>query len=214
MAKRQSKVRTTWDSNLAYVVGVIASDGNLSPDLRHLNITSLDYEMIQNCKNCLGISNKIGKKSRGGSKDKKYFVLQFGDKNFFDFLLSIGLTPKKSLTLGPLKIPQKYYFDFLRGCIDGDGNISVSKHPESKNIQLRIRLCSGSITFLEWVHLMNIKYGKITGGYFQKSKRSSVYLLSYGKCDSMTLLLRLYYDINVVCLNRKREIVEKYAGVA
>ena len=29
--------------------------------------------------------------------------------------------PRKSLTMGKLKIPNKYFFDFLRGCFDGDG---------------------------------------------------------------------------------------------
>jgi hypothetical protein len=34
--------------------------------------------------------------------------------------VSIGLTPAKSLTLGPLEIPGEYSADFFRGCIDTD----------------------------------------------------------------------------------------------
>jgi hypothetical protein len=43
----------------------------------------------------------------------------------YDALLTIGLTPAKSLTLGPLAIPDDYFPDFFRGCIDGDGSVLV-----------------------------------------------------------------------------------------
>ena len=118
MAYRKGKVKLVWNSNFAYVIGIIATDGNLSPDMRHMHITSKDYEMVMNCKKCLNINNRIGKKARGGSKDKKYYVLQFGDKNFFEFLLKIGLTPRKSKIISKLRIPDKYFKDFFRGCVD------------------------------------------------------------------------------------------------
>ncbi len=63
MAKpREPKVDITWSPSLSYVIGIIASDGNISSNLRHLNITSKDYEMLQNIKNILGLNNKIGVK--------------------------------------------------------------------------------------------------------------------------------------------------------
>ena len=40
MAFRKNKVKIIWNNNFAYAIGVIATDGNLSPDLRHINITS------------------------------------------------------------------------------------------------------------------------------------------------------------------------------
>ena len=52
MGYRKSKIKLIWNNNFAYVIGVIATDGNLSPDLRHLHITSKDYEMMENCKKC------------------------------------------------------------------------------------------------------------------------------------------------------------------
>ena len=38
------------------------------------------------------------------------------------------MTPEKSLTLGPLAIPDEYFPDFFRGCIDGDGSIFAPEH--------------------------------------------------------------------------------------
>jgi len=211
MAHRKNKVKLIWNNNFAYVIGVIATDGNLSGDLRHLIITSKDYEMVVNCKECLGINNKIGKKSRGISLDKKYFALQFGDKNFFNFLLTIGLTPKKSKTISELKIPEKYFVDFLRGCIDGDGSISISKHPESKHLQYKVRLCSASKKFLDWILKMCNMLFRIEGGSICKLESTSVYTLSFGKKDSIILLNEIYKG-NVVCLSRKKEIALKIIG--
>src|SRR3989344_7071814 len=106
---RDKNVNLVLSDNFAYVIGIIATDGNLSSDLRHICITSKDYEMVLNCKTYLNLQNKIGRKARGASQDKKYYVLQFGDKSFFEFLQSIGITPKKSKTISALRIPEKYF---------------------------------------------------------------------------------------------------------
>lgn len=164
--------------------------------------------MILNCKKCLGLNNVIGKKARGGSMDKKYYVLQFGDKNFFEFLLNIGVTPKKSKTIRELKIPKKYFSDFFRGCIDGDGSISISKHPESKHNQYKVRLCSASKNFLIWILKNCIDLFKVKGGSISISQKSSVYVLTFAKEDSIKIL-RLIYKNSSVSLSRKKETALK-----
>src|SRR3989338_3867822 len=211
MSYRKNKVSLAWNNSFAYVIGIIATDGNLSSDLRHLIITSKDYEMIINCKKCLGINNKISRTARGGSKDKKYYMLQFGDKNFFEFLLELGLTPRKSKTISELKIPEKYFSDFFRGCIDGDGSISISKHPESKHPQYKIRLCSASNGFLNWI-LRSCKTSfNVIGGSISKTNKSSVSTLTFGKGDSIKILKMIYLK-NVICLSRKKKVALKILG--
>jgi hypothetical protein len=207
----KAKIKTAWNNNLAYVVGVITADGNLSPDLRHIVITSKDQEMIINCKSCLGIDSTIGKKARGGSNEKSYFVLQFSDVNFYRFLLNIGLTPRKSLTIGAIKIPEQYYSDFLRGYLDGDGNISITQHPESSKQQVKVRFCSGSKKFLTWLHEKNTHSFNLNGGNICASKISSTHTLSYGKSDSTLLLAKIYYQ-GAVCLSRKKVLANFVLG--
>src|SRR3989344_4135028 len=114
--------------HLWYIIGLIVTDGNLSKDGRHINITSKDEGYLLSIIKALGINNKIGKKSRGKSKEKIYSVLQFGDTKFYKYLLGIGLIQRKSLTLGEIKIKERYFTDFLRGIIDGDGCISTWIH--------------------------------------------------------------------------------------
>ena len=211
MAYRKNKVELTWNNNFAYIIGVIATDGNLSSDLRHIIITSKDNEMVTNCKKYLKLTNKISKTARGGSKDKKYYMLQFGDKNFFEFLLKLGLTPRKSKIMSELQIPRKYFADFFRGCIDGDGSISISKHKESKHPQYKIRLCSASNNFLIWILSSCKNFFGVTGGSISKTNKSSVYTLTFAKNDGLKILKMIYLK-NVLCLSRKKKIALKILG--
>ena len=208
MGNRQNKVKLTWSDNFAYVIGIIATDGNLSKDLRHIIITSKDYEMMLNCKKCLGIENKISKKVRGGEKEKKYYVLQFGDINFYNFLLELGLTSRKSKTISELKIPFEYFPHFLRGCIDGDGSLSISYHPESIHPQYKIRIYSASKNFLDWILFCCKKTFTLKGGTISKFGKNYVYTLRFGKADSIEITKTIYQK-NVICLSRKKDIAIK-----
>ena len=119
----------SWNKNLAYAVGLITTDGCLSKDGRHIDLTSKDINLLK---------------------------------------------------------------DFLRGCIDGDGNISIVKHPESQHPQLRLRLASSSLNFLEWIKASITQYWNITGGFISKSYKNTQYLV-YSKADSIKLLELIYY---------------------
>jgi hypothetical protein len=211
---RKKKVKIEWSPNFAYVIGIITTDGNLSNNKRHVIITSKDREIISKSMIGLNIKNKIGVKARGGSRDKKYFTLQFGDVNFYHFLLKIGLMPAKSKKLKALKIPSKYFADFLRGCIDGDGSISISKHPESRHPQLKVRLYSASLDFTLWMMKKIKKLIKCKGGWIYTPPKKIVHGLSFGKEDSVKILKFVYYDNDLVCLNRKRNIFKEWASGA
>ncbi len=204
--KRLSKIKIDWSPKLAYVVGLIATDGCLSIDGRHIDFTSKDLELVQTFKDYLKLSNQITKKVRGKEKEKKYFRIQFGDKNFYEFLLDIGLTPHKSKTIKELKIPKEYFIDFLRGSIDGDGSIMSFKHPESKNRQLRIRIFSASKDFLIWIKKENEVFG--VKGYLKYDSR--VYTLEYAMADSINLLNKIYYKDFPPSLSRKFLFAKSY----
>ena len=118
----KQKVKIRWSADFAYAIGLLVTDGNLSKDNRHISFTSKDYELIENLQIGLGINENVGKKARGGEKEKKYFVLEFSDVIFYRFLLSIGLMPAKSKILGEIAVPRLYMMDFLRGHFDGDGS--------------------------------------------------------------------------------------------
>jgi hypothetical protein len=48
-----------WSADLAYVVGLITTDGCLRRDGRHLTITSKDVDLLETARRCLGITARI-----------------------------------------------------------------------------------------------------------------------------------------------------------
>ncbi len=201
LVRRLSKVVIKWSVPFAYAIGLIVTDGNLSKDGRHISFTSKDKDLVVLFSKCLNVNNKVGRKARNKNAIKKYFVIQCGDKNFYEFLVSIGLMPAKSRKLKAVKIPQLYFADFLRGCIDGDGSIGIFNHPESVHPQLRVSLSSASYPFLAWAKAMIAKCTTVTGGSIKLGKR--VFYLCYSTADSKRILKIIYYKKGVPRLYRK-----------
>ncbi len=210
MANKKKFINTKWSPELAYVIGLLTSDGNLSPDGRHIAFTSKDLELASIVKRILKLSNKIGKKARGGSKIKKYYVTQFGSVDFYRFLLSIGLTPAKSKTLGKIIVPDRLFSHFLRGCIDGDGNIGEFLHPQSSRPQLRVRLASASDIFMSWIHEETKRHARVDGGWVYRDQKKSVFTLTFAKKDAIKILRFIYKGSRDNSLPRKKKTATKY----
>jgi len=190
---------------LWYVVGLITTDGNLSIDGRHIYITSKDRGFLYSVRRALLLSNKISRKARGGESEKKYSVLCISDTKFYKFLLSIGLTPKKSLTLKPIKVSDKYFHDFLRGVIDGDGSIRTWKHHTNGNTQWSLSVVSGSQVFSNWLKGEIERVYSVRGGvygYKPVKKKNFLYTIKFGKFAAKRILAQVYYKKCLV-LNRK-----------
>ncbi len=195
-------MKIKWSPNFAYAIGLLTTDGNLSPDGRHFDFTSIDLEQLENFKKCLGIKNKIGKKRAGYSK-KSVTRIQFGDVNFYRFLMGLGLTPKKSKTVDALDIPKKFFFDFLRGHFDGDGTFYSYWDPRWKSsFMFYTVFLSASKKHILWLQEKLASILKIKG-HITKSVNNSVYDLKYAKKESLRLLPRIYYKPELVKLTRK-----------
>lgn len=196
-----------WNSKFAYAIGLFTADGSLSIDGRHLVFTSKDKEQVLNFMECLNLENKIGRMGRGYEKDKKYFCVQFSNVRLYKFLQSIGLSPRKSLTIEYVKIPSKFFADFLRGLFDGDGCFRVFRHPESRYPQIRVQFTSASPKFVRWLRQeINLKFK--TKGFIRTTTRAEN--LEYAINDSLKLLNYMYYSPNVICLSRKFQKAKPY----
>jgi hypothetical protein len=198
----QSKVSTKWSHKLAYVIGLLATDGCLYKDGRHIDFTSQDIQLIETFKNCLNIKNKIGFKASGTSI-KKCPHIQFGDILFYKWLLRIGITPHKSKTIADIKIPDKYFFDFLRGHFDGDGCcFSYWDKRWHSSFMFYLTFVSASEKHISWLKA-KIKEFTNVNGYLGRSQKSSVYQLRYAKKESQILISKMYYKKDLPCLFRK-----------
>ena len=195
-----------WSPSFAYAVGLLTTDGCLSPDGRHMDFTSKDVQLIETFKQCLNLTNRIAVKI-GGLGTIAHHV-QFGDVVLYRWLLDIGLTPNKSKSIGVLAIPDQFFFDFLRGHLDGDGTIKVYPDPIYPNAQrLYVSFCSASRSHLEWLQ-SRIEYLLGIDGFLQVWNRE--FALTFAKQDSIRLLRALYYAPNLPCLKRKYNRAEKF----
>jgi hypothetical protein len=208
MAKRgpKPKKEIVWSAELAYAVGLMATDGNLSPDERHLELTSKDLEQVQNIKNVFNVNAEISTKGGGTyGKGKEYFRIQWGDVTLYKFLLEAGLTPRKSFTLGALKIPDEYFFHFLRGCYDGDGSFYSYFDPRWKSsFMFYFTFLSASYEHILWLQETIQRLSGLSGHITRTGKRCLMSNLKYAKKETLILLNYIYPASSVLCLERKR----------
>ena len=215
-----------WSSSLAYSVGLITTDGNLSKDKRHITFTSSDIDLLKTFKKCLNLKTKIARNPSCSIAQKQSFRVQFSNVRFYNWLLKIGVTPNKSLTIGPLKINLKYFRDFLRGHLDGDGSVIHYKDKYLTHIKasyiydrLFIYFISASAEHLKWLRsqiaLVKGLKGSIskTVDFRTNKKGSSMYRLKYSTKEAKRLLNWIYYKPNLPKLERKFKIAKPYLTI-
>ena len=200
-----------WDKDFTYVVGLIATDGNLSPDGRHISLTSKDKELVLFVKKVLAPHAKIGmKKDRPGSP-RRYYVVQWSSREQYQYFCSIGVTPKKSLTIKKVTVPDSLYSHFLRGVFDGDGSFYAYYDKRWKNsYQYYTVFASASEHFIKWLRATNNAFYSIKGHI---SRGGGMFQLRYGKNESAILLEHLYSQAPILFLQRKHLKIYRSIGI-
>ncbi|MHB8155736.1 MAG: LAGLIDADG family homing endonuclease [Candidatus Omnitrophota bacterium] len=195
--------------NLWYLVGLITSDGCLSKDGRHIDITSSDYGFLSKIKNKFSLTNRIGTKNK--EKINRAYYIQISNKSFYEFLLSIGLIPNKSLTLDRLDISKEFFNDFLRGLIDGDGSLRSWRHATNLHMQWSLSVFSASEAFIKWLQTVIEVYlgckGKIHSAV-RLDRTNPIYTLKYGKMAARVIAKNCYYE-DCFGLNRKIRLAQE-----
>jgi hypothetical protein len=200
---------------------LVATDGNLSKKPGRIAIISKDSELLDTVRRCLCLTALIGPHT-GGFVGSHCYRLAWSDREFYDWLLGIGLTPAKSLTLGPLVVPDEYFADFFRGCLDGDGSVvtyidryNTSKHPGYVYTRLYVSIVSASPPFLEWLRESLRRMRGVLGSLSVNHSpgRNDMWRLRYAKRESLALLRWRYYTPAVPCLGRKRATAAPFLTV-
>jgi hypothetical protein len=201
-----------WSPKLAYAIGLIATDGCLSPDGRHILFVSKDIEQLENMARCLDLKAKLGY-SYSALARAKYPRIQWSDVRLYEFLLKIGITPRKSLTLGAVSVPDKYFFDFLRGSFDGDGCFySYFDRRWRSSFMFYLNFTSASPTHIQWLQetlwrLVGVK-GHISR--VEESKdRKRIETLRFAKREALVVIRKMYARPHSLYLSRKRLKIDK-----
>jgi len=177
----------------------------LSKIRKRIQIKSADIELFENFKKALKLKRKIG--ITKSPKGKNHYYIMFSDKDFYNFLISIGIYPKKSHTIKALNIPENLFCDFLRGLFDGDGTFYTfwdKRWPNSFGFQ--ISFASASMEFIHWLKEKNSNLFSVKG-FICKGK--NVYNLRYVKGDTRKIFKNMYYNNCSLFLPRKRMKMEE-----
>lgn len=111
--------------------------------------------------------------------------------------------------MGKIKIPSKYFFDFLRGCFDGDGTFYSYWDPRWRSSHMfYLEFVSASAEHVDWLR-KELKERLNVWGHISKDGKDSTLQLKYAKHEAMEVIKKMYYTRKVVCLSRKRKKIEK-----
>lgn len=204
---------------MAYIVGLTATDGCLFTGRRKMNFKSGDRQLVETYLSVLGRTNRV--KEARTRKDGVVYFTEFGDARLYEWFRSVGLAPRKSLTLGPIEVPEAHLPSLARGLMDGDGSIqnfvhlpTRQKYPDYRYERLWVFFNSASRAHIEWLRA-RLRPIAATLGYVEVLKREGrhdFYRLKYGKNAAIRLLKQFYSDPGSPRLIRKWRIWDEYVA--
>jgi len=204
---------------MSYVLGFIVSDGCITVSKERpnrpfsLNITSVDKKHLYRIRKVLNSEHKISKKT-GGGKDVA-FQIQIRNQIITKDLIKLGIFPRKTSHLNPIKVPGKYFPDFARGFFDGDGSVYI--YEVNRVPQIKASFCSSSLSFIaklnqDLCRKIEIALKTI---HEDKSKRRKIplYYVDFYIDDCEKLARFMYGNNPTLHLPRKRRIFERWKSI-
>ena len=185
-----------------------------------MGFSSKDRELTELFRQCLGLKAAIRTRRRKRwGKIWTCYEISFSSVQLARWFQDIGITPRKSLTLGPLDVPGPLFFHTLRGLVDGDGSIARYTDRRGRHC-FSIRLYSASERHLVWVSgLLRDRLG-VQGSLVKIRRkkmglgRNPVYQLAYAREASRMIASFMYDDDLSPRLDRKwiRWVAEVRSG--
>lgn len=182
----------TWSPTMAYILGYIYADGCIRPHKYEMKIKSIDYELLDFVVNALDSNAKISME-----KGTRCYVLVVYSKKIVDSLIKIGIVPRKSLASQFPKVPDKYFWDFLRGETDGDGHI----YPPRDDYRTSSLGIVGSEYFIKYLKHKLIK--KLNMPDYVLSPSGKAFTLNIHGIFAVKALQKMYAN-NHYALSRKK----------
>lgn len=199
-------------ANKAYIIGFLASDGNLYKRENHegqiqITLHKGDKEILERILQVMHSNHPV----KIGSTKETACITFVSDKMYND-LLEVGLTPNKTLDLHIQEIfnhiPKQFWSDFLRGYLDGDGSIYIGSRPSDCSVQIALPQYSSNEFIKRIEELTNLQLS------FSLDNRAK-YTIPFGALctknatDKYVFLKLLYYNNPELFLTRKKQAAEK-----
>jgi hypothetical protein len=207
-----------WSAEMAYVLGLIYSDGNLhirkaksGYKLGVLSFAQKDKELVEKfltLMNCDATIRFKEKREFENTTAGELYYFSIGNNDIANDLIRLGVTQNKSLDMQFPEIPEDYIRHFVRGIFDGDGSVYI----ERKNNGLRVKLLSGSKCFIDQLNIHMTEHGfrNRNISYSHTEENPGAYFIRYNTIYEV----RLFYEFIYIGVSsrlyytRKKEIFD------
>ena len=199
--------------NMAWVLGFLASDGNVSKDRNKIRIelSYIDEEILQRIKTTIKIENPI--QFREDKKGRKLVLLGWSSKQHKEDLARYSIVPNKTFILDPpYALSHKYYLDYIRGYFDGDGTININMCHQGRSKAIRFGICGASKPVLDWIVDVFEEYGvPRVNPHLDSSHEKPFYSIIYSTRASRKIYKLLYGNLkeDSLYLQRKKDKYER-----
>ena len=197
----------SWSPAMAYVLGVIYTDGNLiTARTSRFSVAQKEPELLQKILSLMGSNAKLYL-SKQRATGNPIYQFSIGNNDMYEDLLRLGLNPNKSLSSAFPQIPESSVRHFIRGCWDGDGSIYWGRdYPNTP----RANFTSGSQQFVKSMldHLVNLGLPRVKLYHYRKNVFDikfngihcvKLYRVLYDGVPESMYLVRKYKRFSYVC---------------
>lgn len=190
-----------WTNEMAYILGFIFADGNLAKDKYRLRISSIDLEILEKINSNFKSNRPIKTEHNTGGS---WFTLTIDNRDIYNDLENLGVTPNKSLTCKVPEVPNQYKYDFIRGFFDGDGCVYAKYHKDSTIPTLALDIATGSTEFRDGYLSLLQEFTDPKHGCSVQVRKDGLSIIRINSTVAERIYNKMYYD-GCLCLERKKE---------
>ncbi len=215
------KFFASWSQEMAYVLGILYTDGCLSMSIHHgkkvtrrtpiISLAQKERELVGKVLVLIDCDAKIHYRKRrvyGERVCGAVYYFSLACSAIYPDLVRLGLKPAKSLDIKFPQIPPQSVRHFIRGCWDGDGSVYFTRH---KNY-VTASFYSGSLHFVKGMLSKLEKAGLPRRTIYTLKRKSTSYYFKYHGSDCIRLYHYLYDSVPPTqYLERKHALFKKYA---
>ena len=191
--------------NMAYILGLIASDGNVSKKENQISIQLLskDRNILEKIKDVTSSSRPLDQYVTRDGKDTTKFVVHSAE--WKKDLAKYGIAPAKTFNLSPPFFLHPFYkIDYIRGYFDGDGCITFGEHSTSPSWSI----VGASYPVISWIReTLATDYGIITKSIIESTLPTGkkIYRIVYYGFKKNESIYNILYTDSPLFLQRKKE---------
>lgn len=202
--------------NQSYWLGFIYADGYIvfRPNSRTyelgIELKNTDVKLLKKLNYELGNVHTIYEKHRfknfnGYDYETDSVILRVYSKEVVNDLINHGIVPNKT-NQNTFPKCESYFWDFLRGFMDGDGCIYIN--PKGR---ISVKFVNSNEGFLKYLNDTIYDLIKIHGSIYKENDKK-YQLVFFRQSDVNVLLDKIYYNLNNCKLERKYDIYKSYYG--